>query len=47
MFATTFKRVAKAEEDIEIVVTSLKTAKMVGIKNVTSGQALDIDTNAL
>ena len=47
MFATTFKRVEKAEEDIEIVVSSLKTNKMIGIKNIDSGDALDIDVSAL
>ena len=47
MFATTFKRVEKAEEDIEIVVSSLKTNKMIGIKNIDSGMALDIDVSSL
>lgn len=47
MYATTFKRVVKAEEDIEIIVNSLKTDKMIGIKNIDSGQALDIDATAL
>ena len=47
MYVTTFKRVAKADDNLEIIVTSLKTDKMIGLKNLTTGKALDLDYQLL
>ena len=47
MYVTTFKRVAKADDNLEIIVSSLKTDKMIGSKNLTTGNALDLDYQLL